>query len=104
MRLNLNQMAMKRVISVLATLLCMLVVGFAVFMGAFAISIGTGDEFGITLTWWAAMFDLMLLIIVLILLIGAIAFHVLADPTLPRDQQRGSQLPVLDESSYDESC
>jgi uncharacterized membrane protein len=80
----------------------MLLVGFAVFMGAFALSLGTGDDLGATLTWWAAMFDLMFLIIVVILLIITIAFLVLSDADGSKDQEvRSSENLNLDETSYD---
>jgi heme/copper-type cytochrome/quinol oxidase subunit 2 len=53
------------------------VVAFAVFIGAYVLCAASGDQFGATLLWWIAMFDLMFLIIDFVLLVIFLSLYVL---------------------------
>ena len=55
------------------------IVAFAVLMGGHALSTAADDQFGAKLIWWAAMFDLFLLVVDAILLIGALSVRLLLE-------------------------
>jgi hypothetical protein len=63
----------------------LLVVGFAVVMGGYALAHATDDSAGAAVLWWVAMGCLMLICIDLVLLVGALGANAMGPPDRRQD-------------------
>ena len=71
---------LRRPLIVLVYGLPILVVGFGILMGGYALSLATEDHAGASLYWRGAMFCLMLLAGTMVLLVGGLGICVLGRP------------------------
>ena len=72
-----------RAIATLLFLLVLLIVTYAVLMGAYGLSSASGDAFGAKILWRVGGGVLILLAIDLILMVGALSLHALRHPSEP---------------------
>ncbi len=76
----------RSILAILVFALPLLVVAFAVVLGGAALARATLDLAGAEVLHWIAMSMLMLAAVDLILLVGVLGIHALADPRDPSDR------------------
>jgi len=77
---------LRRLILILVFSQFILLVGFAVLVGGYALASATDDTSGATVLWWIAMACLMLLTVDVLLLIGTLGIASIAKSDEPADE------------------